>query len=387
MKNRKRWILWTLLIIIVIFFLWRFLRPLNIFVVDDKFAYPIETAVPEGLDSLRASECGECHKEIYKEWSQSIHAQAWTEEYFVADRKFENNPDVCDNCHIQLAQQRPYKVVGFKDSDRLHPIKEKNPDYDPELQNEAITCAVCHVRDGKIIGPYETDLAPHPVKVDASFLSGMSPCKICHVVSGDRWDMFYDKPPCGTEAEIREQGIEPDCVGCHLPRVTRPMATGGPVRTGGKHLFQGGHTPAQVKRALDVKVKKKLKEDGWLFTVTLTNVGAHHYVPTGTPDRHLTIHWRLKNAKGEVLDSEQEEKLKRTMMWRPFIVELWDKRLPFNKPRHYDYHVAHDDYPQATSLELEVRYHLLEESRRKRIGYKNTIPINYSVYKEQIPLQ
>ena len=33
--------------------------------------------VPRGLGGLSAAECGRCHGEIYREWQQSVHAQAW----------------------------------------------------------------------------------------------------------------------------------------------------------------------------------------------------------------------------------------------------------------------------------------------------------------------
>jgi len=33
-----------------------------------------------------------------------------------------------------------------------------------------------------------------------------------------------------------------------------------------------------------------------------------------------------------------------------------------------------------------VRYHLLDESRRKRINYKNTTPIAYDVFRQNISL-
>ncbi|MBF0309843.1 MAG: hypothetical protein HQL56_09970 [Magnetococcales bacterium] len=373
---------WILLLLLVVFLGWRLVRPLNIFVVGDRFALPIVTTVPEGLKSLRASECGECHREIYEEWSGSIHAAAWTEEYFVADRAFEKNPPVCDNCHIQLTQQRPGKVVGFSDSERLFPITEPNPDYDPQLQNEGVTCAVCHVREGRIIGPYETSHAPHPVTVDPAFLSGNSPCKICHDVPGNRWDMFYRKQPCGTMEEIAEGKGKPDCVGCHLPRINRPLVEGGVSRPGGRHLFQGGHHPPMVKKALSVV--HHLEDDGsrYRLVVTLTNTGTHHYLPTGTPDRHLILTMRLLDKTGRVV-KEERQVMKRRILWRPFIVDLWDNRLPFNEPREY---ALSFDHGEGERVEVEVSYHLMEESRRLRIGYQNTQPIAYPVYQENIVL-
>ncbi|MBF0625808.1 MAG: hypothetical protein HQL82_13495 [Magnetococcales bacterium] len=375
----------TLVSLLAVFLGWRFLRPLNIFVVDDTFAWSIRTPVPEGLTSLRASECGQCHQEIYREWSQSIHARAWTEEYFQADYAFEGRPYVCINCHIQLRNQREFDAVSYRDADRLEPVLQRNPDFDPELQKEGVTCAVCHVREGRVIGLHPSDTAPHPVAVKPELLSGMDPCRMCHVASGQRWDMFYRLPPCGTVAEIRQGGKEPDCVGCHLPRVTRPSAEGGPLREGGRHLFQGGHHPPQVIKALEVAVERASLGDRERVTFTLTNVGTDHRLPTGTPDRHLTLELRLLAADGTVLDQDLHV-MRRSVMWRPFIVDLWDTRLLPRQPRAFHFEFDPNRSPAPAALEAVVRYHLLDEARRRRIAYQNTAPIHYPVWQRRIPL-
>jgi hypothetical protein len=107
-------------------------------------------------------------------------------------------------------------------------------------------------------------------------------------------------------------------------------------------------------------------------------------VPTGTPDRHLTVDLRLLDDQGGVLD-EQHHTIKRTVMWRPFIIDLKDNRLARWQPRRYELEVPVDS--RAVKIEAEIRYHLLAESRRKRIGYENTTPINYAVFRKQILLQ
>jgi hypothetical protein len=39
------------------------------------------------------------------------------------------------------------------------------------------------------------------------------------------------------------------------------------------------------------------------------------------------------------------------------------------------------------NVETEIRYHLLAESWRKRIGYENRTPISYTVFRQQIRLK
>ena len=104
------------------------------------------------------------------------------------------------NCHIPLDRQQEHFILGFRDSDKLNPVLAPNPDFDPTLQQEGVTCVACHLRDGKIVGVLGTTDAPHPVKMidDPNQI-----CMRCHVVEGNRWDTLFRLPPCGTVAEIR----------------------------------------------------------------------------------------------------------------------------------------------------------------------------------------
>jgi hypothetical protein len=223
---------------------------------------------------------------------------------------------ICFNCHIPLENQQEDLVVGFRDKEMFKPILEPNPNFDQALQNEGVTCAVCHVREGRIVGTIETEDAPHAVTFDPEMSSGTRYCEQCHVVSGERWDTFYNMPPCGTG---------------------------------------------------------------------LTNVGAAHFLPTGTPDRHLTLELRLLDGNGKVL-KEKVHVIRRYILWRPFIVDLKDTRLAYGKPGTFEFSFKPDRKNPPSALEVMVRYHLLDEKRRKRIGYENKEPIAYPIYRRKITL-
>lgn len=427
----------TLLLLtgLTLFLGWRFIRPMNIFVVDDRFAWPVDTsqasAVPGGLG---AKDCAACHPAFYDEWRSTIHSQAWTDPYFQADWQFEGAEHTCRLCHTPLDRQQPHRVLGYRDRDRWKPILADNPDFDPELQHEGVTCAACHYRDGKIVGVLGTPGAPHPVK---KLADPNQVCLRCHIVGGERWDTFFRFPPCGTVAEIEStlavfsetqapanlllaEKNEPDgvnnpggkvgtpdpeitrqgksgeitvdntrtlgCVQCHMPLVERPLVEGGEVRKTRRHYWRGGHDPGMVKKALTVEFieKQQPQTDARLFILTLTNTGAAHYVPTGTPDRHLTVHLRLLDGQGDVLD-EQLDTIRRTVLWRPVIVDLRDNRLARWQPRRFELEVPAGS--AAAAVEAEIRYHLLAESRRKRISYENREPVDYPVYRERIQLE
>jgi len=92
---------------------------------------------------------------------------------------------------------------------------------------------------------------------------------------------------------------------------------------------------------------------------------------------------RLLDSNGRVL-KEQHHTLKRSVMWRPFIIDLWDTRLPRWQPRRYEFSVPPDDGQPPVTVEAVVRYHLLDEKRRLRIGYENREPIAYEIFRQEL---
>lgn len=402
-RTNKRTIIIVVVVALLLFIIWRLIRPMNIFIVDDRFAWPIDTsATPAVLGKLSAKECAACHQEFYDEWKTTIHSKAWTEPYFKVDWKFDGSQHSCRLCHTPLDRQQPQKVLGYRDTDKWDPIVEDNPDFDSNLQHEGVTCAACHYRDGKIVGVIGNTNAPHPTK---KLDDPNQVCIRCHVVEGDKWDTFFRFPPCGTVAEIKSSSSNLNhidtkgktgeqlladssslgCVGCHMPVLKRPLVKGGVVRETRQHLWRGGHDPKMVKKALTIKFTEDvlLKKDKQRFTLTIENTGAAHYVPTGTPDRHLTVRLSVLDKQNNLLQ-ESNHIIRRNVMWRPFIIDLKDTRLPRWQPRSYDIELS--GLEKAVSVEAVVRYHLLDEKRKKRIGYKNESPIAYDIFRKKLML-
>ena len=396
--SKKSILIISSLVALILFLGWRFVRPMNIFDVSPAFERPVATdQVPAILSNLRAQECADCHREFYDEWRTTIHSQAWTEPYFQADWRFDDEQQICKNCHTPLDKQQEHRVLGFNDPEKWDPILAPNPDYDAKLQSEGVTCAACHLRDGFILGNYGLENTPHPVrKLD----NPNRVCVGCHVVSGQGWDTFFRFPPCGTVAEIQtgrgsqsvtdEEDLTTEvvaalgCVGCHMPMVERPIVPGGQLRSARRHLWRGGHDPEMVKSGLEFSFEEVPTDtEKRRFVLTLTNVGAAHYLPTGTPDRHLTVKLLAGNQGGEILE-EENYTLKRTVMWRPFIIDLWDTRLPHNEPRSYSLEFSPDEQDGPFWVEADVRYHLLDEKRRRRIDYRNKTPIAYDVFRQRL---
>jgi hypothetical protein len=374
----RRWIALGVVAALAAFLAWRSLRPMNIFVVSPAFERPVASgAAPAVLGKLRAESCGACHPQQYRDWQTTVHSRAWTEPYFQVDWAFDGRQQICRNCHTPLDRQQEHRVLGFRDRAKWDPVLAPNPDFDPALQKEGVTCAGCHLRDGKMLGPGKSANAPHQTE---RFGNANEVCLRCHVVQGNRWDTFYKMPPCGTVAEIAategrlkkrsgEYAVRDvaglGCVQCHMPE--------------GRHLWRGGHDPAMVRTALGASLSQSSARSAQLV---LQNTGAAHFLPTGTPDRHLTVRLRALDARGRVL-AETSATLERTILWRPFIVDLWDSRLPRGAPRRYSLGLPAD----ARTVEAQVRYHLLGEARRRRIGYRPDEPLSYLVFEQRLTLE
>jgi len=371
------------------------IKPVVIFGLRDDYAHAIPfQRVPQGLVSLKAESCGQCHREIYEEWKTSIHAHAYEDPFFQAYWKKDKNIWVCLNCHTPLENQQPTLIKDIPRGRVEKAAQEPNPHYDAEYQKESVTCAACHVRDGVILGPFEDAVAPHPTKYDPKFRTAEL-CYRCHnVVSGPA--QFYNVGPCGTYAEYegkhwQERGFI--CQSCHMPEIERPVALGGPIRRGRQHLWRGGHDPDMIKRAVQIEVKADTDApqpgDRVGFTLTLLNSGAGHKVPTGDPDRFFTVEFIVEDQQGMVLE-QQSSTMGRWILWQPAIVELYDNRLLPLASREYRFDYRLPEQAAGLILRTRVRYHILtdrqHEMLRNKYGLVGDDPYRFVIDERTFPL-
>jgi hypothetical protein len=371
-------------------------KPTVIFGLRSDYAHAIPyQKIPEGLTSLKAESCGACHTEIYKEWKASIHAQAYTDPFFQAYWTKDNHVWVCLNCHTPLENQQPTLIKEIPRDRVERAVQEQNPHYDADYQQEGVTCAVCHVRDGMILGPFQDANAPHPTKYDPMFRTTQL-CSRCHSVVGGP-AQFYNGGPCGTYAEfedgywMKERGFM--CQTCHMPEIERPVAVGGSVRQGRQHLWRGGHDPEMVKRAIDVNVVAAPAEpkpgEKIKVTLTLVNAGAGHKLPTGDPDRHFTVEFAVEDQNGKVVE-DQTDTMGRWILWQPAIIELHDNRLRPLASRDYTFEYQLPKNSTGLKLIAKVRYHIQSERQHqmlmKKYGLTARDPYHFTVYERAVPL-
>lgn len=375
---------------------YREVKPVVIFGLRSDYAHAIPyQKVPEGLTSLKAESCGTCHTDIYKEWKISIHSQAYKDPFFHAYWTKDKHTWVCLNCHSPLENQQPTLIKDIPRDRVERAIHEPNPRYDTDYQEEGVTCAACHVRDGVILGPIEGATAPHPTKYDPLFRTPEL-CYRCHsVVSGPA--QFYNGGPCGTYPEFedgywrKERGFI--CQSCHMPAIERAIADGGPIRQGRQHLWRGGHDPEMVKQAVDVMVVADPAEpkpgDKVRVTLTLINAGAGHKIPTGDPDRYLTVEFSVEDRNGKVLE-QKSDTMGRWILWQPVIIELHDNRLMPLASRNYTFEYQVPKENAGLKLLTKVRYHIQTERQHQMLidkyGLTAKDPYNFIVYERAAPL-
>jgi nitrate reductase cytochrome c-type subunit len=301
--------------------------------------------VPRGLQGLSARECGGCHVEIYREWQQSVHAQAWSEPQFQAE--LHKQPGVrwlCVNCHTPLRNQIDSLVVALADDDVERPTRRANPAFDAALQSEGITCAACHVRDGAVEGPFGDGSAPHAVRKNPEFRSP-DMCLRCHqAVQAYPGKNFVCTFQTGDEwREGSHAAAGRICQDCHMPPVDRPLVAGGPMRrTGrhgwiGSHLAKGGETlpalwdslaallPPGIALAADAAPRTGAGEAA-AWSVRAINAHAGHRLPTGDPERGVIVTLEAVTDAGDTI-GRTEHLIAQRYQWSPEVKKLSDNRL------------------------------------------------------------
>lgn len=227
-------------------------------------------ALPKKIASLSADECAACHPADHKDWQESVHGRAYTNELFQDSLDIE--PAVwCVNCHAPLAEQALPPVKG-----QIR-IADRNPVENPKikaLRAEGINCAACHIRDGKIYTNHSEGAAKgepyHPMKYDP-YLGSAGFCRGCHqfnfpYFAADKVVEYGPSPMQNTYNEWRASPVSwigISCNDCHGSRAN--------------HKVYGPHTPGWLEKKISLEA---FRTDDCV-TAILTLRGIPHSFPTG----------------------------------------------------------------------------------------------------------
>ncbi len=341
--------------------------------------------IPEGLHSLSAASCGACHQKHYEEWKLSTHSHAWTDLQFQAELKKESSPFMCINCHVPLQNQQEYIIKGLINGDIYQPVKEKNPNFNYDLQQEGINCASCHVRNNTIIGPTGTTKAPHAVEKNTAHLSEnlcischnavavITPTLACSFETGDEWK-------AGPYAE------EKNCKSCHMEGVTREIVKGYGERKSHYHFFAGSGIPkfdsvtTKMLNGLAFYPSEVSVSDSLRFSIQLKNEFAGHKVPTGDPERFILIKIQLYNAEGSLV-KEQIDRIGEHWEWHPAVKKISDNNLLPKESRIYSFAYANKE-PGSYTLKVAVEKHRLSKKNADYNKLGAAYPLFVTIFEE-----
>ncbi len=287
---------------------------LNTWVYGDFKApiFPPMDPVPE-IGTLSAAACSACHSEIYAEWKKSGHARAAVDPLYQAELAHQPAPFVCHRCHTPLVEQREELAYWmWAVLPTLVPATEDNDRFDPQLQQEGVTCVVCHQVDGAMAGPFDDAAgAPHPTF--KSDLRAVDACARCHQFGFERIGKLH-RPVIDTVTEwheYRDGGGDKRCADCHMPEVApRPAGQIGPtpgqLRPGSDHSLRGPFDAEFVKTGVVVEdLQLRASAESARASLTIFN-GTGHRLPTAEPERAIEVRLSALDASGHELAQDNQ---------------------------------------------------------------------------------
>ena len=388
--KRVIWILSAVMLLVIIGTLIYQTQKINIEPLTNSWEIAVPNQeIPDGLVSLSAKDCGICHKEHYEEWKVSTHANAWTDLQFQAELKKESSPFMCINCHIPLQNQQEHIIKGLVDGDIYQPVKEKNPHFDVNLQQEGITCASCHVRDKAIIGPTGTKKAPHKTVKDKVFLSEKL-CISCHNATAVITPTLACSFETGDEWKAGPYFGEKNCISCHMEEVNRAVVPGYPERLSHRHFFAGSGIPKldtintkglEGLAYFPTKLKKSYAINETIsYKLTLKNEFAGHKLPTGDPERFYEIIFEIKDQNGKIIKTKTN-KIGEEWQWYPTVKKLSDNNLLPQEDRIFSINHAITKKGKYT-LTAKVDKHRLNKENAEYNKLPKRYPLFINVFEE-----
>lgn len=246
-----------------------------------------------------AEYCGDCHRAIYDGWKKSAHATAMESRLFQDALKMAEsdvNGDarkVCLHCHSPLAASNGDLALTRKVSwegitcDYCHSVQEVTPSrINP----------VAHVEfNGVKSGPSTDAVSPvHGTRFSKVHTTSLI-CSTCH-----EYRNSVGFPVLTTYSEWEKSSYAKagqQCQSCHMygvegkivdVRVTSASGHGINV-----HRMPGSRSVEQLNRAIQSQIFTTRQADKVKVLVKLTNAGAGHFVPTGSPMRKLILEVRM----------------------------------------------------------------------------------------------
>lgn len=297
---------------------------------QDNASYDWQEPKP---NSAQADNCGNCHTEIYQQWSRDAHSAVASNPilmtmYTGADaeghpnqgpgyRRDWNDFGNCSTCHA------PTAALANEMKANLQQLEPK--------QQEGVLCDFCHkiqsvpeagsspnvgdlqflrpVSGNKLLfGPFPDATFPEEIP-DFSYsplFKSSRLCASCH--EGQFWGVpAYETFSEWAQSRYARAGIQ--CQGCHM-RPTGMMDHFTDVEKGGKirnpatiayHGMMGLDRDEFIREAVDMKISTSVDNGLLTVKVTIANATAGHKFPTGQPMRNAIFTVEATDQSGKPL--------------------------------------------------------------------------------------
>ncbi|MCP3850728.1 MAG: cytochrome c family protein [Gammaproteobacteria bacterium] len=299
----------------------------------------------DSIHHVSAETCKTCHKEIYKQWKGSMHANSTALKdpiHGAFYRKVVGDPTkegvktkagkypVCLQCHAPNAAKDKMTKLDSKPAYAegvncvaCHTLKKFNGidapngklqlglkayEYADKLQgpgrnsNNQLS-ALSAAGDEFGFGGGEEDQKPNPhlgkpVTMDGKDIPALpmesnpkqvrtsDACMGCH----DRRNNSHGTPLCATGDEYKQSNAQVDCLSCHMP-VSNGIAD---------HTIGGGHSKPMLQRSVVFSMKSDKSGDKIKTVVTMENKQPHT-MPTGAPFRNMYLKVTAYDESGQVV--------------------------------------------------------------------------------------
>ncbi len=297
-----------------------------------------------------AEECGRCHQDIYRYWKASLHAQAADDPRFqaaLAKLKDESPKTdvagICLRCHapalLQAQDAKWERKVSWEGvtCDFCHSVRGVRPD-----PKTPFLLDVGQVKSGPLRDVQST---AHVARYAETFSSAML-CNPCHqFTNGHGLDVLstYNE---WQASEYPARSIT--CQNCHMRgtsgKVVDPKVKRVASSLVNLHEMPGGHSVTELNRALQAVISSERHGATLDVTVQVTNRGAGHRLPTGSPLRAIVMVVQVDGGTGKaqtatrtygrlVVDEHGQEANDEAAVWLRGAKVVRDDRLAPNEKR------------------------------------------------------
>ncbi|MBI4876570.1 MAG: hypothetical protein HY822_18185 [Acidobacteria bacterium] len=265
-----------------------------------------------GLDSASSAErCGACHRAIHEAWKSSAHARAMESRLFQ-DALERAEADLgagmrktCLACHAPLAALTGDLTLQKK------------------VNWEGVTCDYCHSMKEVVweganprarleLGLVKTGPLKEssPVSHGATFSSVHTTSEVCAPCHEYRNALglnvlsTYSEWKASPQAKAGKQ-----CQTCHMSRVAGDVvdprikaSTGSKINL---HQMPGSHSLDQLNSTVRANLSTERENGKLKVTISVANISAGHFVPTGSPLRKIVLELRADSYDGKRFREER----------------------------------------------------------------------------------